>query len=227
MANSIGMKFKLVPAGEFLMGSPDAYSVQQDRETPQHRVRITKPFYLGIHEVTQKQYEKVMGKNPSFFKGPLLPVEQVSWEDATEFCKQLSEMDAENHYRLPTEAQWEYACRAGTSTRYNCGDDLDPDCAWFSDNSDRTTHAVGVKQSNAWSLCDMHGNVYEWCSDWYNDYGSSLSVDPTGPSTGLHRVRRGGSWITAGGCQSAIRNRTRPSWRDPNQGFRVVLVPAE
>ena len=225
--NDIGMQFKLIPAGEFLMGSPDDDTVQQDRETPQHRVRITKPFYLGIHEVTQEQYEKVMGKNPSFFKGPSLPVEHVSWEDATEFCTKLSEMDAENDYRLPTEAEWEYACRAGTSTRYNCGDDLDSDCAWFDDNSDRTTHPVGLKQSNAWGLYDMHGNVYEWCSDWYSDYGSSLSVDPTGPSTGSHRVRRGGSWIAAGGCRSAVRSRTRPGYRDRNQGFRVALDPVE
>ena len=154
--NAIGMQFKLIPAGEFMMGSPANDRDKQVDETPQHRVRTTKPFYLGVYEVTQEQYEKVMGKNRSNFKGLSLPVETVSWEDATEFCKKLSEMDAEYDYRLPTEAEWEYACRAGTSTRYSCGDKLDSDYAWFRDNSSRQAHPVGEKRPNAWGLYDMH-----------------------------------------------------------------------
>ena len=129
------------------MGSSDNDRDKSSVDTPQHLVRITKPLYLGVHEVTQEQYQKVMGKNPSKFKGPSLPVEMVSWEDATEFCKKLSEMDGKNEYRLPTEAEWEYACRAGTTTIYSCGDTLDSRWAWFSNNSDRQTHPVGEEAS--------------------------------------------------------------------------------
>ena len=228
--NSIGMQFKLIPAGEFLMGSPGDAPDKSADEIPQHRVRITKPFYLGINEVTQEQYEEVMDKNPSKFKGSSLPVETVSWEDATQFCKKLSELDGKNNYRLPTEAEWEYACRAGTTTRYSCGDELDSDCAWFSGNSGNQTHPVGEKRPNAWGFYDMHGNVLEWCSDWYDSdyYGSSPSADPTGPSTGSNRVIRGGSWdLNAGLCRSANRNGRRPDRRYDSLGFRVALVPAE
>ena len=228
--NAIGMQFKLIPSGEFLMGSPADDGYKEDDETPQHRVQITKPFYLGIHEVTQEQYEKVMDKNPSHIKGPSRPVEMVSWEDAIEFCRKLSEMDGRNDYRLPTEAEWEYACRAGTSTRYSCGDELDPACAWFWDTSDRQTHPVGENRPNDWGLYDMHGNVYEWCSDWYDSdyFGSSPSADPTGPLTGSYRVYRGGSWDSSVWlCRSALRSGISPGYRPYNLGFRVALVPPE
>ena len=170
--NSIGMKLRLIPAGEFMMGSPGTESGREDDET-QHRVSITKPFYLGVTEVTQEQYQKVMGTNPSYFKGPQNPVETVSWADAVEFCRKLSAMPAEKTaghvYRLPTEAEWEYACRAGTTTAYSFGDDASRlgDYGWFGGNSDSKTHQVGEKKPNAWGLYDMHGGVYEWCQDRY------------------------------------------------------------
>ena len=226
--NAIGMQFKLIPAGEFMMGSPEDDSEKRDEEMPQHRVRITKPFYLGIHEVTQEQYEKVMDKNRSELKGSSLPVNWVSWVDATAFCEKLSEMDAENHYRLPTEAEWEYACRAGTTTRYSCGSELGSDYVWFNERSSNKPHPVGEKRPNAWGLYDMHGNVCEWCSDWYDDYRVSPSADPTGPSTGRARVSRGGSWRDpARGCRSAFRSRGGPGDMMGDRGFRVALVPAE
>ena len=176
ITNSIGMKLKLIPAGEFMMGSQEV--------GPQHKVRITKPFYLGVYEVTQAEYEEVMGKNPSWFsKGgggaeevpgedtSGYPVEQVSWEDAVEFCKKLSAKEGKT-YRLPTEAEWEYACRAGTTTRFSFGNDGESlaGYAWYSDNSDVKTHSVGEKKPNAWRLHDMHGNVWEWCADWHGLY---------------------------------------------------------
>ena len=233
--NMIGMQFKLMPAGEFMMGSPADDPDTVSDQMPQHRVRITKPFYLGIYEVTQEQYEKVMDKNPSHFKGPSLPVETVTWEDATDFCKKLSEMDTDYDYRLPTEAEWEYACRAGTTTRYNCGDELDVDCAWFQDNSERTTHPVGKKSPNAWGLYDLHGNVWEWCQDLYDRdrynrgyYGNSPSDDPTGPSTGSSHVNRGGCWFYAAKeCRSAFRGKRRSGDRGYDVGFRVALVSTE
>ena len=201
-ADSIGMKFKLIPAGTFTMGDGD----------DAHDVTLTKPFKMGVHEVTQAQYEQVMGVNPSKFKGADNPVENVSWDDAVEFCRRLSELPAEkaagNVYRLPTEAEWEYACRAGTTTKYSFGDDESEfgDYAWYCDNSDEQTHPVGSKKPNAWGLYDMHGNVLEWCQDWYGDYPSGSVTDPTGPAVGSHRVIRGGSWDrTAGYCRSAHR----------------------
>ena len=228
--NDIGMQFKLIPAGEFMMGSPDNDRDKQGNEAPQHRVRITRPFYLGIHEVTQEQYETVMGKNPSHFKGPSRPMENVYWEDATEFCRKLSEMDEEYDYRLPTEAEWEYACRAGTTTRYCCGDVLDPGYAWASNNSRHQTHPVGEKEPNDWGLFDMHGNVYEWCQDWYDSgyYGSSPSEDPPGPATGSGRVIRSGGWNAYQiFCRSARRTGNSPTSPAHTLGFRVALVPAE
>lgn len=252
--NSIGMPFKLIPAGEFLMGSskspeelaktiPGATSEWFEDEHPQHKVRITKPFYMGVTEVTQGQYEKVMGKNPSGFsrtgigadqvKGmdtSTFPVEYVSWDDAVEFCKKLSAMEGQT-YRLPTEAEWEYCCRAGGTTRYCFGDDdsqLD-ECAWFHNNFGNTTHPVGQKKPNAWGLYDMHGNAFEWTSNWYgNDYDAkSTEDDPTGPSTGSVRVYRGGCWyFNAWFCRSSYRGGYPPSPRIRYLGFRVARVPS-
>ena len=227
ITNSIGMKLVLIPAGEFMMGSSDG----NGHEMPPHRVRITKPFYLGLTQVTQGQYERVIGENPSCFDGNPRPVEQVSWNDAVEFCGQLSDKEGKT-YRLPTEAEWEYACRAGSTGRYCFGDSesqLDL-YAWYDDNSGRETHAVAQKKANAWGLCDMHGNVWEWCSDWYDSdyYGRSPTSDPRGPSSGSYRVFRGGSWFSlARYCRCAFRNCNSPGDEDFSLGFRVSLVPAD
>ena len=226
--NSIGMKLRLIPAGEFMMGSPETASLRRDNET-QHRVSITKPFYLGVTEVTQEQYQKVMGTNPSNFKGPQNPVETVRWADAVEFCRKLSAMPAEKTaghvYRLPTEAEWEYACRSGTTTAYSFGDDASRlgDYGWFEGNMDLKTHPVGEKKPNAWGLYDMHGSVYEWCQNWYGAYPSGSATDPTGATSGSIRVIRGGSWGNdARFCRSASRGRSTPGSRRHYLGFRVL-----
>jgi formylglycine-generating enzyme required for sulfatase activity len=228
--NSIGIKLAFIPAGEFLMGSPDSESDASDWEKPQHTVRITKPFYLGVTEVTQEQYERVMGTNPSKSKGGQLPVEQVSWEDAVEFCRKLSALPAERSagrvYRLPTEAEWEYACRAGSKTKWSFGDaesSLGEYC-WYSSNAGTKTNPVGQKKPNASGLYDMHGNVWEWCSDWWKrDYTTTAVSDPTGPATGSLRVRRGGGWLSyARHCRSAYRSGLAPDARGSLLGFRLA-----
>ena len=221
--NSIGMKFKLIPTGTFLMGESEVA----------HEVTLTKPFKMGVHEVTQTQYERLMGVNPSHFKGADNPVHRVSWNDAVEFCRRLSELPAEkaagNVYRLPTEAEWEYACRAGTTTKFSFGDDESEfgEYAWHDGNADDKTHPVGGKKPNAWGLYDMHGNVWEWCQDLYGDYPSGTVTDPTGAAQGSYRVIRGGSWNRpAEDCRSAYRNRDYPSGRFGYDGFRVCLSPS-
>jgi WD40 repeat protein len=230
-----GIKFQRIRAGKFLMGSPDSDGDAQSEEKPQHLVRITRPFYLGVYPVTQSQYEALMGKNRSFFKGDgSRPIEVVSWEDANAFCQKLTgEVPDEwrgSVCRLPTEAEWEYACRAGTSTRYCFGDDDAGlgDYAWFRDNSGNATRSVGGKLPNAWGLYDTHGNVSEWCQDWYDDkyYASCPGEDPVGPSQASCRVFRGGSWILfAGACRAACRDGLAPSSRPGDVGFRVALIP--
>jgi formylglycine-generating enzyme required for sulfatase activity len=227
VTNSIGIKLRLIPAGEFMMGSPGTESDRSDNET-QHRVSITKPFYLGVTEVTQEQYQKVMGTNPSYFKGPQNPVEQVSWADAVEFCRKLSAMPAEKTaghvYRLPTEAEWEYACRSGTTTAYGFGDDASrlDDYGWFTGNS-VSSNPVGEKKPNAWGLYDMHGNVWEWCQDWDGKYLSGSATDPTGATSGSIRVYRGGGWHdSARYCRSANRYWQTPVIGSNNLGFRVL-----
>ncbi len=226
------MKLVLIPAGEFMMGSP-ATEAGRESDEQQHRVRITKSFHLGVHEVTQEAYERVMGTTPSRFKGPQHPVDTVSWNNAVEFCDKLSALPEEKAagrtYRLPTEAEWEYACRAGSTTRYSFGDnpaDLG-DHAWFKENSSVTTHPVGEKRPNAWGLYDMHGNVWEWCADWYDEgyYKSSPVDDPAAPSVGSDRVTRGGSWdFAATGCRAADRDKRLPGVRNLGLGFRVAAV---
>ncbi len=222
-ANSLGMAFKLIPGGRFRMGEG-----KDSRD-----VTLTHPYYLGVFEVTQEQYQRVMGKNPSSFKSVKNPVENVSWDDAVSFCKKLSELPAEKSagrvYRLPTEAEWEYACRAGTTTDYSFDDaesQLD-DYAWYSKNSGAATHAVGLKKPNAFGLYDMHGNVWEWCQDWLGDYPSGALIDPRGPSGGTGRVNRGGGWILgAAYCRSASRPPRGPTSRANCFGFRLALSPS-
>ena len=240
ITNSIGMKLLSIPKGTFTMGSP-IEEEGADNDEEQHQVTISKDYYLGVTEVTQGQYEKVMGTNPSHFQKRVIrksdssmhPVEQVSWEGAVEFCKKLSELPEEKkagrEYRLPTEAEWEYAYRAGGKTAYSFGESSKSlgDYAWFSGNSNDQTHPVGEKKANAWVLYDMHGNVWEWCSDWYGDYPKGAVRDPRGPQDGSIRVLRGGGWFSgAARCRSADRNRLSPAVGDFDIGFRVALSPS-
>jgi formylglycine-generating enzyme required for sulfatase activity len=220
LTNSIGMKMKLLYPGRFMMG--------EERET--HQVTLTKRVWISVYQVTQEQYGRVMGAKPSPCRGPRNPVEVISWEDALEFCRRLSEMREETLaariYRLPTEAEWEYACRAGTPTIFTFGNDQSKlgEYAWYDNNSCGQTHPVGEKKPNAWGLYDMHGNVWEWCADWYGDYPKGAVTDPVGPSKGSFRVSRGGSWNNvAANCRSASRNRNDPSRRSYGLGFRVAL----
>ena len=224
IVNSIGMTFVPIQPGDFVMGSPDTEEWRRNDET-QHKVRITTAFYLQTTEVTQQQWQAVMGNNPSKFKGDNLPVESVSWDDAVAFCDKLRDMECKR-YRLPTEAEWEYACRAG-STGPCAGTGRLDDMGWHHDNAGEMTHPVAMKQANAWGLYDMHGNVFEWCADWY-DFGSNPAVDPVadpkGPATGSVRVSRGGSWFTPpAGCRSASGCAGSPAQGVANVGFRVVL----
>ncbi len=204
-------------------------------EQPQHQVKITKPFYMGMYPVTQAQYQALMGNNPSEFKGESNPVERVSWNDAVEFCKKLSAKTGQT-VRLPTEAEWEYACRAGTTTPFNTGETISTDQANY-DGSVYTygagskgecrqkTVAAGSFAPNAWGLYDMHGNVFEWCQDWYGPYPSAEAIDPAGVEKGQSRVFRGGSWLSYPRfCRSASRSRSDPSLRYNYVGFRVVCA---
>ena len=237
VTNSIGMKLRLIPTGEFMMGSPGAGEEGVSDDETQHRVSITKPFYLGVTEVTKEQYLKVTGKNAYTFgdglnlefQGPQYPVEVVSWTDAVEFCRKLSALPAEKaagyEYRLPTEAEWEYACRAGTTTSYSFGRYRARlgGYGWFGDNSAARAHQVGEKKPNAWGLYDMHGNVMEWCQDWYGAYPSGSATNPTGATSGSRRVLRGGSWNgNTWLCRSPNRLSTVPGNRDLFIGFRVL-----
>ncbi|MDR1921295.1 MAG: formylglycine-generating enzyme family protein [Candidatus Adiutrix sp.] len=228
--NSIGMEFVLIPAGEFLMGSPDSDEEVDDDEKPRHKVIISRPFYLGKYAVTQSQWEAVMGNNPSKFKGWSNPVEMVSWDDAQAFIKKLNQKEGGKKYRLPTEAEWEYAARAGTTGRYSFGDDAGAlgRYAWYKDNSGGLTHPVGQKEPNGWGLYDMHGNVWEWARDRHGVkyYAGSPGTDPRGPFLGSYRVNRGGGWNNSARlCRSAIRNNGTPGYRRQTLGFRLAFSP--
>ena len=217
------MEFVLIHPGSFMMGSDNGDA----QEKPVHEVKITKPFYMGVCEVTQAQWLALMGDNPSSFWGNALPVQQVSWEDCRNFLVQLKERVGEGlTCRLPTEAEWEYACRAGSKTEYCFGDDRGPlgEYAWCQFNSKDQTHPVGQKKPNVWGLYDMHGNVYEWCADWYAPYGLAAATDPKGPDSGNARVVRGGSWSNRPprDCRSADRGWDDPTSRNAIYGLRVV-----
>jgi len=207
--NSVGMKFVWIDPGSFRMG-------------PAHMVTLSKGFYLQTTEVTQQQWEAVMGTNPSHFKGPDRPVESVSWEDAQKFLKKLNAKEKDSRYRLPSEAEWECACRAGGQEPDEAAD-LD-EVAWWGKNSSGATHPVGQKQPNAWGLFDMRGNVWEWVQDWYGAYSVGRQIDPRGPGSGRFRVLRGGSWVVVntGGFRCAYRFDFRPAHRDCYLGFRCA-----
>jgi formylglycine-generating enzyme required for sulfatase activity len=232
--NEIGMKLRLIPAGEFMMGSPED---EEDRDANEslHQVEITKPFYMGVCEVTQGEWEVVMGTTPwegekYAIEGADYPATYVSWEDAQEFCRRLSAQEGKS-YRLPTEAEWEYSCRAGSATAYCFGDSSSKlgEYAWIRENASdigqRHPSEVGLKKANAWGLHDMHGNVWELCQDWYyrEYYRSSPTQDPTGASESDYRVRRGGSWyVDLRHCRSAFRFGFSPGSRVDDKGFRVA-----
>ena len=226
----------LIPSGEFTMGVPYDNCYEK-----QHRVRITRPYWLGMHLVTVGQFRKFVEESKhdagkewqkAFPKQTDdCPVVSVSWDDAQAFCNWLTRKEGKK-YCLPTEAEWEYACRAGTQTRWSFGDDESDlgDYGWFIVNSSYQTQAVGQKRPNAWGLFDMHGNVWEWCRDWFDGsyYANSPPDDPMGPATGSFRVDRGGSWLyPAGACQSASRWWRGPGGRDAYLGFRVARVLAD
>jgi formylglycine-generating enzyme required for sulfatase activity len=218
--NGVGMVLMPIPAGEFTMGSAET-----KYEQPAHKVTITKPFHMAATEVTQAQWKAVMGSNPSLIVGDDLPVESLTWEECQAFVKKLSEKEGRT-YRLPTEAEWEYACRAGTTTRFHFGDDANAlgEHAWHGANSDCQTHPVGMKKPNAWGLYDTYGNVWEWCQDGYAAYDEKAQTDPAGPDKG-QRTFRGGAWYDeVYRCRSAFRNARHPNSRN-YFGLRVVLVP--
>ncbi len=250
LGNGVTMTMVLIPAGSFMMGSPpdeegrigDVVMGFQGKEGPQHKVTITRPFYMGKTEVTQAQYTAVTGENPSENKGADRPVEMVTWHDAAAFCKRLSKA-TKLTCRLPTEAKWEYACRAGTTSRFSFGD-KDEDLHEYGNYADRTctagsykgmkdeahsdghdrTAPAGSLKPNPWGLYDMHGNVFEWCADWYGNCAKEKAQDPAGPASGDDRVRRGGSWNGPPSfCRSAHRGCQVPVYQSDAHGFRVVF----
>ena len=233
VTNSIGMKLSLIPPGQFSMGSPPEEEWHRDDEVL-HRVALTNPFYLATTEVTQGQWEAVMGNNPSFCTGDDLPVETVTWEQAAEFCRKLSLKEGAE-YRLPTEAEWEYACRAGTTTPFHTGATISTDQANYDGNYTyaggrkgefrEATTAAGSFSPNGWGLHDMHGNAWEWCADWYGEYPQGDATDPTGPASGDRRVFRGGCWMNFPAvCRSANRAKVVPVSWNFHLGFRVARV---
>jgi len=225
ITDGLYMKMVWIKGGEFLMGSMEKEESYLGKESPMHPVELD-GFWIGSTPVAQSQYKAIMRKNPSDFKGDNLPVEGVSWNDSKEFCKELSRKTG-REYSLPTEAQWEFACRAGSEGSFCFGDSDQrlEHFAWFEKNSENKTHPVGQKRPNAWGLFDMHGNVWEWCEDWYGEYGKEKCVNPTGPKEGKYRMLRGGSWYYhAVFCRSACRLYYHPDIRNDIIGFRVVFV---
>ena len=224
LGGGVELELVLIPAGRFRMGD----QAGRDERFGRQWVRITKPFYIGKHEVTQEVWQKVMGTNPSYFRGAKNPVDTVSWDDCQEFLKKLNGLGkGPGWFRLPTEAEWEWACRAGTKTQFCFGDEESglSDYGWYAGNSGDRTHPVAAKKPNAWGLYDCHGNMWEWCEDWYDEYthGWRPKADPTGPVIGALRMHRSGSWAEAAmHCWSASRGATSPGNRNEAYGFRVI-----
>jgi formylglycine-generating enzyme required for sulfatase activity len=259
VTNSVGMRLRLIPAGRFLMGSPQTEAGRREDEGPRHEVTLTRPFYLGVYPVTQEEYRHLTGKNPSFcspegvgkkwvrgLDTARFPVEQVTWTEAVAFCAKLSALPEEKAagrvYRLPTEAEWEYACRAGTDTPFWWGDSASS----LQDNFDgrepyggaargpflQRTCRVGSYLANPWGLHDLHGNVFQWCADWYDPryYALGMDRDPKGPQNGTVRVLRGGAWSFGGKiCRAAGREAAGPDDVYDQFGFRVAMsfVPGQ
>ncbi len=233
--NSLGMKFAWIAPGDFLMGSPKNER-QRGADETQHKVTLTKGFYMGIHLVTQEQWKDVMGSTPSFFKAEKkLPVEGISWDDCQAFVNKLRAKD-KKAYRLPTEAEWEYACRGGTKTPFHFGETISVDQANYNGqfvygggkkgDYRRKTTPVGSFPANAFGLFDMHGNVWQWCQDWYGEYSSKDTIDPHGPEKGQARVLRGGAWFCEPQyCRAAYRYWYNPKERVQNSGLRVCFNP--
>jgi len=225
LGKGIKLEMVLIPAGKFMIGSPASEKGRSANET-QHEVTLTKPFYMGKYEITQEQWEGVMGNNPSSkTKGAKLPVTDVSWNDCQEFIKKLNEK-TKGGYRLPTEAEWEYACRAGTTTAYSFGGEITPKDENYGGSKLGATVVVGGYKPNAFGLYDMHGNVWEWCEDWMADYPAGAVTDPKGPATGERHVLRGGSFR---GLESVARSSHRsngsPTDRSNAGGFRLARTP--
>jgi formylglycine-generating enzyme required for sulfatase activity len=243
-----------INGGTFTMGSPANEQGRWDTEGPQHQVTVNS-FYMGKYEVTQKEYQEVIGGNPSCFRGDNLPVDQVTWYDAIEYCNALSQKEGltpaytidksrqdpnnkytmdglkwlitwnrnANGYRLPSEAEWEYACRAGTTTAWNTGATAIDNTGWFNNNSGRQSHPVGQKPANRWGLHDMHGNVFEWCWDWHGPYADGAQTNPMGATSGSERVNRGGDhYNNVWSGRSASRLGSRPTMMGESRGFRIA-----
>jgi len=223
--DGISIDMVRVEAGTFTMGATAEMEDTEDDEKPTHRVTLTNDYYIGKYEVTQALWQTVMGNNPSKFKGDNLPVEQVNWKDCQKFLSKLNRITGKT-FRLPTEAEWEYAARGGNKSRgyqYSGSNNLS-DVAWYDDNSGNKTHAVGTKQANELGIYDMSGNVYEWCQDWYGKYNSSSQVNPTGANSGSFRVLRGGGWDGNDRCcRSLCRYIIEPDGRGDFLGLRLIL----
>jgi len=222
----LGMKFIHILPGSFLMGYTP-YNPERGSHEFRHQVTLTKEYYLQATPVTQDQWQAIMESNPSSFEdnGGDSPVETVSWEDVQEFIEKLNQRDGAFKYRLPSEAEWEYAAKAGRDTRFCYGDNYSKlkKYAWYKDNSGLKTHPVSLKNPNSWDLYDMHGNVWEWCQDWHDRYPSGSATDPLGPDSGSNRIIRGGSWGSdIWFCNSTDRFGRPPDFMAYNLGFRLA-----
>jgi formylglycine-generating enzyme required for sulfatase activity len=229
ITNRIEMELVLIPPGSFRMGGDKNLEQAEDHETPRHRVNITNTFYIGKYAVTQREWSEIMNHNPGEFKNETRPVERVSWNDVQGFIQKLNKKEETDTYRLPTEAEWEYSARADTQNAYNFGPDINllTQYVWYRKNSEGKTHPVGGLKPNPWGLHDMHGNVHEWCQDWFdrNYYSQSPSIDPSGPTSGLAKVLRGGDWSSdAWYCRCASRSLSSPDRRSSRVGFRLIRM---